>query len=134
MQFYIYRIERKGIGAKWSRGTCLAALQKRTGTHQTLKSSANGSSTMVPSTSKTQLLNATNMYIMNTKSERRSDSGNSGIRITEFGVVVGKIRWFEVLRAILLIFLGLGTSLELFCKNQGSDCETAGQRVDYPKV
>jgi hypothetical protein len=28
MQFYIYRIERKGIGAKWSRGTCLVAPQK----------------------------------------------------------------------------------------------------------
>jgi hypothetical protein len=28
MQFYIYRLERKGIGAKWSRGTCLAARKK----------------------------------------------------------------------------------------------------------
>jgi hypothetical protein len=31
------------------------------------------------------------MYIMNAKSNRRSDSGNFGARITEFGVVVGKI-------------------------------------------
>jgi hypothetical protein len=36
MQFYIYRIERKGIGAKWSRGTYLAAPQKGMGTRQTL--------------------------------------------------------------------------------------------------
>jgi hypothetical protein len=33
---------------------------------------------------------------MNAKSERRSNSGNFGARITEFGVVVRKIRWFEV--------------------------------------
>jgi hypothetical protein len=31
------------------------------------------------------------MYIMNAKSKRGSDSGNFGARITEFGVVVGKI-------------------------------------------
>jgi hypothetical protein len=43
---------------------------------------------------------------MNAKGERRSDSRNFGARITEFGVVVGKIQWFEVLRAILWIFLG----------------------------
>jgi hypothetical protein len=36
MQFYIYRIERKGVGAKWSMGTCLADPQKETRTHQTL--------------------------------------------------------------------------------------------------
>jgi hypothetical protein len=46
------------------------------------------------------------------KNRRRCDSENFGVRINEFGVVVGKIRWFEVSRAILLIFLGLGTSLE----------------------
>jgi hypothetical protein len=62
--------------------------------------------------------------------ERRSDSENFGVRITEFGVVVGKIRWFEVSRDILWIFLWLGTSLELFFKNQGSDYETFGPRVD----
>jgi hypothetical protein len=33
---------------------------------------------------------------MNPKSERRSDSGNYGMRITEFEVVVRKIQWFEV--------------------------------------
>jgi hypothetical protein len=55
------------------------------------KSSANGSSTMVPSASKTQPINATNMCIMNAKIERRSDSGNFGVRITEFRVVDGKI-------------------------------------------
>jgi hypothetical protein len=74
------------------------------------------------------------MCIMNAKSVRRIDSENFGARIIEFRVVVGKIRWFEVLRAILWIFLGLGTSLELFFKNQGSDCETSGPRVDYPIV
>jgi hypothetical protein len=30
-------------------------------------------------------------------------------------------------------FSGLGTSLELFFKNQGSDCETSRPQVDYPK-
>jgi hypothetical protein len=34
----------------------------------------------------------------------------------------------------LWIFLGLGTSLELFFKNQGSTCETSRPWVDYPKV
>jgi hypothetical protein len=29
MQFYVYTIVRKGIGAKWSWGTCLVAPQKR---------------------------------------------------------------------------------------------------------
>jgi hypothetical protein len=70
------------------------------------ESLANGSGTTVPSTSKTQPINATNMCIMNAKGERRSDSRNFSTRITEFGVVVGKIQWFEVLRAILWIFLG----------------------------
>jgi hypothetical protein len=36
MQFYVYRIETKGIGTKWSRGTCLAGPQKGFGTHQML--------------------------------------------------------------------------------------------------
>jgi hypothetical protein len=88
---------------------------------------------MIPSASKTQPINATNMCIMNAKSER-TDSRNFGERITEFAVVVGKIRWFEVLRAILWIFLGLGTTLELFLKNQGYDCKTSGSRVEYPKL
>jgi hypothetical protein len=61
---------------------------------------------------------------MNAKGERESDSENFGTRITEFGVVVGKIRRFEVLRAILWIFLGLGSSLELFFKNQGLSTKT----------
>jgi hypothetical protein len=56
------------------------------------KSPKNDSGTTVPSTNKhNQQINATNMYIMNAKSKRRSDSGNFGARITEFGVVVGKI-------------------------------------------
>jgi hypothetical protein len=59
------------------------------------------------------------MCIMNTESKRTSDSGIFGTRITEFGVVVGKIRGFEVWRAILYIFLGLRTSLELFFKSRG---------------
>jgi hypothetical protein len=46
-----------------------------------------------------------------------------GARITEFGVVVGKICGFEVWWAFFWIFLGLGTSLELFLKNQESDWE-----------
>jgi hypothetical protein len=89
---------------------------------------------MVPSTSETKPINATNKCIMNVKSERRSDSGNFGAGITEFRVVVGKIRWLEVSMATVWIFLGLRTSLELFFKNQGSDCETSRLQVDYPKV
>jgi hypothetical protein len=89
---------------------------------------------MVPSTSETKPINATNKCIMNVKSERRSDSGNFGVGITEFRVVVGKIRWLEVSMATVWIFLGLRTSLELFFKNQGSDCETSRPQVDYPKV
>jgi hypothetical protein len=33
---------------------------------------------------------------MDGNSERRSDSRIFGARITEFGVAVGKMRWFEV--------------------------------------
>jgi hypothetical protein len=46
---------------------------------------------------------------MNAWNERRSDPEN-------FGVVVGKIRKFEVLGLLLWIFLRLGTFLELFFK------------------
>jgi hypothetical protein len=60
---------------------------------------------------------------MNAESKRRSDSGIFGAKITEFGVLVGKIWWFEAWRAILWFFLGLGTSLELFFKNQGPGCK-----------
>jgi hypothetical protein len=67
---------------------------------------------------------------MNAKSERGSDSKNFEARITEFEVVVGKIWRFKVLRAILWIFLGLQTSLELFFKDQGSDYETSRPWVD----
>jgi hypothetical protein len=38
-----------------------------------------------------QSINTINRCIMNAKSERGSDSENCGARITEFGVVVGKI-------------------------------------------
>jgi hypothetical protein len=38
---------------------------------------------------------------MNAKSERGSDYENFGVRITKFGVVVGKIGRFEVLEPIL---------------------------------
>jgi hypothetical protein len=56
---------------------------------------------------------------MNAKRKRRSDFGIFGTKINEFGVVVQKIWGFEVWRAILWIFLGLRTSLELFFKKQG---------------
>jgi hypothetical protein len=36
MQFYIYRIDRKSNGCKMVKGTCLAALQRKTGTPQRL--------------------------------------------------------------------------------------------------
>jgi hypothetical protein len=36
MQFYVYKIERKGIGTEWLKGTCLAAPQKGTKTRQML--------------------------------------------------------------------------------------------------
>jgi hypothetical protein len=51
-----------------------------------------------------------------------------GARITRFGVAVEKIWNFEVSVLFLWIFLRLGTPLELFFKNQGSECKiwTAG--------
>jgi hypothetical protein len=53
---------------------------------------------------------------MNAWNERRSDRENFGEGITRFGVVVEKIRNFEVLGLFLWIFLRLGTFLELFFK------------------
>jgi hypothetical protein len=46
----------------------------------------------------------------------RSDPKNFGEGITRFGVVVEKIRNFEVSGLFLWIFLRLGTFLELFFK------------------
>jgi hypothetical protein len=46
----------------------------------------------------------------------RSDPENFGEGITGFGVVVEKIRNFEVSGLFLWIFLRLGTFLELFFK------------------
>jgi hypothetical protein len=56
------------------------------------------------------------MSQMNAWNERRSDPENFGEGITRFGVVVEKIRNFEVSRLFLWIFLRLGTFLELFFK------------------
>jgi hypothetical protein len=53
---------------------------------------------------------------MNAWNETRSDPENFGKGITRFGVVVEKIRNFEVLGLFLWIFLRLGTFLELFFK------------------
>jgi hypothetical protein len=53
---------------------------------------------------------------MNAWNERRSDAENFGKGITIFGVVVEKIRNFDVLGLFLWIFLRLGTFLELFFK------------------
>jgi hypothetical protein len=53
---------------------------------------------------------------MNAWNERRSDPENFGKDITRFGVVVKKIRNFEVSGLFLWIFLRLGTFLELFFK------------------
>jgi hypothetical protein len=53
---------------------------------------------------------------MNAWNERRSDPKNFGKGITRFGVVVEKIRNFEVAGLFLWIFLRLGTFLELFFK------------------
>jgi hypothetical protein len=72
---------------------------------------------MVPSASKTHPINTTSMCIINAKGKRGSDSGKFGARITKYGVMAGKIQWFEVSRAILWIVMGLGTSLELFFRN-----------------
>jgi hypothetical protein len=104
------------------------------------KSVANGSGTTIPITSNhKQKINAINICIMNAKSEGGSDSENVGARITEFGAVVAKIWMFKLclfceFLAILWIFLRRGTSLEIFFKNHGSDCETSGLWVDYLKV
>jgi hypothetical protein len=59
--------------------------------------------------------NATDMCYMNALKERGSDSENFGTRITGFGVVVEKIRIFEVLELFLWIFLRL-LVLELWLK------------------
>jgi hypothetical protein len=56
------------------------------------------------------------MCYMNAQKERGSNSENFGTRITRFGVVVEKVRIFEVLELFLWIFLRLGTFLELFFK------------------
>jgi hypothetical protein len=56
---------------------------------------------------------------MNALNERRSDPENFGEGITRFGVVVEKIRNFEVLELFLWIFLRLGTYLELFFNSRG---------------
>jgi hypothetical protein len=56
------------------------------------------------------------MCYMNAQKERGSNSENFGTRITRFGVVVEKVRIFEVLELFLWIFLRLGTFLELFSK------------------
>jgi hypothetical protein len=53
---------------------------------------------------------------MNAWNERRSDPENFGEGIPRFGVVVEKIRNFEVSGLFLWIFLRLGTILELFFK------------------
>jgi hypothetical protein len=50
------------------------------------------------------------MCIMNTEIKRIGDSRIFWARITEFGVVVGKIWGFEASQAILWTFLGLGTT------------------------
>jgi hypothetical protein len=59
--------------------------------------------------------NATDMCYMNALKERGSDFENFGTRITGFGVVVEKIRIFEVLELFLWIFLRL-LVLELWLK------------------
>jgi hypothetical protein len=53
---------------------------------------------------------------MNACNETRSDPENFGEGITRFGVVVEKIRNFEVSGLFLWIFLRLWTFLELFFK------------------
>jgi hypothetical protein len=53
---------------------------------------------------------------MNALNERRSDPENFGEEITRFGLVVEKIRNFEVSGLFLWIFLRLWTFLELFFK------------------
>jgi hypothetical protein len=56
---------------------------------------------------------------MNAWNERRSDPENFGEGIARFGVVVEKIRNFEVSGLFLWIFLRLGTFLALFFKFRG---------------
>jgi hypothetical protein len=56
------------------------------------------------------------MCYMNAQKERGSDPENFGAKITRFGVVVERIWNFEVSGLFLLIFLRLGTILELFFK------------------
>jgi hypothetical protein len=94
MQFYFYKIDRNNR-CKMIKGTCLATSQRKTGTLQTLD--LESLRRMAPTqcyltlVQHNQSINATNMYIMNLKYERESDHENFGVRMTEFGVVVGKI-------------------------------------------
>jgi hypothetical protein len=53
---------------------------------------------------------------LNAWNERRSDPENFGEGITRFGVVVEKIRNFEISGLFLWIFLSPVTFLELFLK------------------
>jgi hypothetical protein len=64
---------------------------------------------------------------------KRSDSKIFETRITEFGVVVGKICVFEAWTTILWFFLGLGTSCELFSRNKGSSCKILDHRLTSQK-
>jgi hypothetical protein len=70
---------------------------------------------------------------MNVESKRRSDYGIFDAKVTEFGDVVEKIWGLEAWMAILWIFLGLGTSLELFLKNQGSGYKILDRGLIFQK-
>jgi hypothetical protein len=77
---------------------------------------------MLPIVKETHAINQSNaidMCYMNAQKEKGSDSENFGRRITGFGVVLEKIRMFEVFELFLRIFLRLGTFLELFFKFPG---------------
>jgi hypothetical protein len=79
---------------KWSRGTSLAAPQRKIGTRRTFaprnpQRMALAQCSLMRSKHKQTKNKCNNICIMNTKIETGSDHGNFGAIITEFGIVVG---------------------------------------------
>jgi hypothetical protein len=71
---------------------------------------------------------------MNVESKRRSDSEIFGARITEFGVVVGKIWGFEAWRGYFVDFSRARDPSGIIFQKLGIWLRNSGPRVGFPKV